>query len=91
MFSGDAIVGPALTAGLRIKQGFWDVGDDIRDLEQDRLGLGANILLMSTVGTESGLRGLASSFYAQANLLSLPTPLLRAIEREYEQAIALLH
>jgi len=87
----DGIMGPGHTAGFRLRQGLSDLVDDIRDLEQDMRGIGVNLLLMSTVGTEPGLRNLAMNLYNQARLLPLPTPLLRAIEREYEQAIALLH
>ena len=87
----DNISGPALTAGFRLRQALWDLADDIRDVEQDRRTIGANVLLMSTVAGTTGLRTLADSLYEQGRELPLPMPLQRAIGRQYERTIAALN
>lgn len=79
-----------LVTGFRIRQALWDLADDLRDLEQDRLTIGANILLLSDLGKAS-LRKLAVSFHKQAAVI-LPenSPLLTAIEAEYQVVLNLL-
>ena len=87
----DGITSPGLIAGFRARQALWDLEDDVRDLEQDRLSIGANVLLLSTNGNKRTLRGFADELLQQSRDLLIPHPLGRAIEEQYEKTIAALN
>jgi len=87
----DGITSPGLTAGFRARQALWDLEDDVRDLEQDRLSIGANVLLLSTGGSRRTLRNFAGQLLHQSRRLDLPMPLRGAIEEQYEKTIAVLN
>jgi len=79
----DGIWSPGLAAGFRVRQALWDLEDDVRDLEEDKRTIGANVLLLFTNSTYD-IGNLASSLLNQARQLEIPNPLLEAIEDQYE-------
>ncbi len=81
----DGIRSPGLTSGFRVRQALWDLEDDVEDLEQDRLSIGANVLLLSGGENRQVLRRLAESLLRQARLFDIPTALKKAIEKQYQK------
>lgn len=90
VLSADGIFDRTLTAGFRLRQALWDLEDDTRDLQQDMLTIGANVLLMSTMNGNKSLGTIADSLYAQAHILSLPEPMITAIDMQYQKTAAAL-
>lgn len=86
----DNIMHPGLISGFRVRQALWDLEDDVRDLKQDRFSVGANILLLSTGGGRRHLKSLAISLVNRSRRISMPKPLLEAIEQQYQETIAAL-
>ena len=86
----DGIASSGMIAGFRARQALWDLRDDTEDLEQDRMTIGANVLLLSTRGSRQTLKRFATHLLEQGRFLDIPSPLRGAIEREYETTIAAL-
>lgn len=86
----DGITDLGLTAGFRARQALWDLEDDVRDLEQDRESIGANVLLLSTKGKKRNLLRLADSLFRQSRRIDIPTPLSDAIEDQHEKTVMAL-
>lgn len=86
----DGILSPGLIAGFRARQALWDLQDDFEDLELDRQSTGANVLLLSTQGDRKTLRGFANQLVIQSQALSIPVPLKKAIEEQYEKTMSTL-
>ena len=86
----DGIHAPGITSGFRVRQALWDLEDDIRDVQQDRNTIGANVLLMSTIKGNDGLKTLADSLYEQALVLPIPKPLVDAIKEQYQKTLVAL-
>ena len=86
----DHITDPGLISGFRVRQALWDLADDVTDLEQDRLSIGANVLLLSTGGERRQLRSLARSLVDRSRRMSMPQSLLWAIDQQYQKTIAVL-
>ena len=86
----DGIDYPGLTAAFRIRQALWDLEDDTRDLEQDRLSTGANVLLMSTKGNKRSIRQLARTLWTQSKNLSVPATMKAAINEQHESTMSAL-
>ncbi len=86
----DGIDYPGLTAAFRIRQALWDLEDDVRDLEQDRMSTGANVVLMSTRGNRRDIRQLAHALWTQSRNLSIPMPMRKAITQQYESTVSVL-
>lgn len=80
----DNITSPGLIAGFRVRQALWDLRDDIQDLDQDRNSIGANVLLLATLGGVGNLRRLAHDLFLQGQRLDIPVALKKAIQSEYE-------
>lgn len=91
ILQADGIVSPGMIAGFRARQALWDLRDDTEDLEQDRMTIGANVLLLSTRGNRRNLRRFAHHLLEQCRTLDIPMPLQKVIEQEYEITIAALH
>jgi len=85
----EGIWSPGLAAGFRVRQALWDLEDDVRDLEEDKRTVGANILLLSTTGVYE-IRSLAYSLINQSRQLDIPGPLLGAIEEQFELTMVAL-
>lgn len=83
----DGIEHPGLTAAFRVRQALWDLEDDTRDLEQDRLSTGANILLMSTKGNKRSIRQIAHTLWTQSRDLNVPITMKTAINEQYESTV----
>lgn len=86
----DGIEHSGLTAAFRIRQGLWDLEDDVRDLEQDRMSTGANVLLMSTRGKRRNVQQLARTLWTQSRSLDIPIPMRQAISEQYENTMSSL-
>lgn len=79
----DKILHPGIVAGFRARQALWDLADDFIDLEEDKRTIGANVLLLSTRGKRKILTSFANSLLKQAMSISMPQPLLQAVEEQY--------
>lgn len=86
----DGIRSPGLTAGFRVRQALWDLKDDVEDLEQDRLTIGANVLLLTTGTTKRVFIELAKSLFKQSRRFDMPIALKMAIEEQYQKTIGSL-
>ncbi len=86
----DGIDYPGLTAAFRTRQALWDLEDDVKDLEQDRMSTGANVLLMSTRGKRRNVQQLARALWTQSRSLDIPIPMRQAISQQYENTISTL-
>lgn len=86
----DGIDYPGLTAAFRTRQALWDLEDDAKDLEQDRMSTGANVLLMSTGGKRRNVQQLARALWTQSRSLDIPIPMRQVISEQYENTISSL-
>lgn len=90
ILKNDGIDYPGLTAAFRVRQALWDLEDDAKDLEQDRMSTGANVLLMSTGGKKRNTQQLARSLWTQSRNLDIPMSIRQAISAQYESTISSL-
>lgn len=86
----DGIRGPAITTAFQAFQGLWDLADDIRDLDQDRKGLGVNVLLLGFGEKPALFKTLADSLAEQGTRADVPRPLRLAVEQQYARTSELL-
>lgn len=87
----DDINHPCLITGFRVRQALWDLSDDLEDLEQDRLTIGANLLLL-TPSPKRKLRQLATSLRNSSLPLLKTLPLLQlAIDEQYHRICVALN
>lgn len=85
LLEADGIRSRGLTSGFRIRQALWDLRDDVEDLEQDRLTIGANVLLLSGGTNQRIFVELAESLLRQARAFDMPIALKMAIEEQYQK------
>jgi len=86
----DGIDYPGLTAAFRTRQALWDLEDDAKDLDQDHMSTGANVLLMSTRGKRRNVQQLARALWTQSRDLVVPTTMKRAINEQYQSTLSAL-
>lgn len=85
LLEADGIRSSGLTSGFRVRQALWDLQDDVEDLEQDRLTIGANVLLLSGGTSKRIFVELAESLLRQARAFDMPIALKMAIEEQYQK------
>lgn len=81
----DGIRSRGLTSGFRVRQALWDMRDDVEDLEQDLLTIGANVLLLAGLTSKGALIELAESLVTQARQFDIPVALKMATEEQYQK------
>lgn len=87
VLKADGIDAPGLTAAFRIRQALWDLADDVRDLKQDKISIGANVLLMIPKGKKNAVKEIADSLWQQAKELDVPIAMSNALSEEYEKTL----
>ena len=85
LLEADGIRSRGLTSGFRIRQALWDLQDDVEDLEQDRLTIGANVLFLSGGTNRRIFVELADSLLRQARVFDMPITLKMAIEEQHQK------